>query len=247
MNGVLLDLMSASRSRPVADAVAPAAPRASLAAALRGRERISLLAEFKRRSPSDRVFAPEVDLLTQLHRYEQAGAAGVSILTEPTRFCGSMQDLRAAVAASSLPILRKDFLVRPEQVRESAANGASAVLLIVRCLPGAQLAEMVDACRGCGVEMLIECHDEADLDRALLIEEGMLGINNRDLDTLRVDRAVVTRLAPRVPEGRILVAESGYSETAQLEPLAGLVDAVLIGSALMRGAEAGSFVAGGRS
>lgn len=247
MNGVLLDLMSASKARPVVDGVAPPGPRRSLVDALRGRDRISLLAEFKRRSPSDRVFAPEVDLLTQLHRYEQAGAAAVSVLTEPTRFCGSMQDLRASVTASALPILRKDFLVRPEQVRESAANGASAVLLIVRCLPGALLAKMVDACRVCGVEMLIECHDEADLDRALPFEDGVLGVNNRDLDTLRVDRDVVLRLASRVPDDRVLVAESGYTEAAQLEPLHGVVDAVLIGSALMRGAAAATFVAGGRS
>ena len=247
MNGVLLDLVAASRARPVVDGDAPPGPRPSLVAALRGRERISLLAEFKRRSPSDRVFAPEVDLLSQLHGYQQAGAAAVSVLTEPTRFCGSMRDLRAAVAASPLPILRKDFLVRPEQVRESAANGASAVLLIVRCLPGAQLGEMVDACRAAGVEMLIECHDEADLDRALPFDDAVLGVNNRDLDTLRVDRAVVTRLAPRVPTDRVLVAESGYTDAAQLQPLHGVVDAVLIGSALMRGAAAGAFVAGGRS
>jgi len=247
VNGVLLDLVAASRARPVEAGQAPAGPRPSLCEALRGRERVSLIAEFKRRSPSDRVFAPQVDLLSQLHRYQQAGAAAVSVLTEPTRFCGSMQDLRAAVTASDLPILRKDFLVRPEQVRESAANGASAVLLIVRCLPGALLDEMVAASRAVGVEMLIECHDEADLERALPFEDAALGVNNRDLDTLRVDREVVTRLAPRVPERRILVAESGYTEAAQLEPLVGLCDAVLVGSALMRGAAAQTFVAGGRS
>ena len=246
MNGVLTDLVRASRTRPVAAPTAPVGPRASLAASLRGRDRISLLAEFKRRSPSDRVLAPEVDLLEQLRGYERAGAAGVSVLTEPTRFGGSIADLRAAVTASALPILRKDFLVRPEQVRESAANGASAVLLIARCLPDGALGEMVDACRRCGVEMLVECHDQSDLERALPFEDAMLGINNRDLDTLRIDREVTLRLAPSVPAERIVVAESGYVDAAQLQPLAGLVDAVLIGSALMRGAAAASFVTGGR-
>lgn len=245
MNGVLADIVAASRARPLNGSCAAAGPRRSLQSSLRGRASVSLLAEFKRRSPSDRVFAPEVDLRQQLERYEQSGAAAVSVLTEPTRFCGSLQDLRDAVACTSLPVLRKDFLVRPEQIQESAAAGAHAVLLIVRCLPGRLLEEMLDACDGAGVEPLVECHDEADLDRALPFERVMIGINNRDLDTLAVDRAVVARLAPRVPDGRVVVAESGYSSASQVAPLVGSVDAVLVGSALMRGVRATEFVAGG--
>lgn len=253
MNGVLLELMSASRQRQVAATVdgAVEVTRPSLLAALRGRGRLSLLAEFKRCSPSDAHLAPGSDLVSQVRGYEQAGAAGLSILTEPTRFRGSLDDLGAAVAATSLPILRKDFLVRPEQVHESVAHSASAVLLIARCLPGAQLSELADACAQGDAEMLIECHDEADLERALPFASAMIGINNRDLDTLQLDRGVFLRLARLVPNDRVVVAESGYTDPAQLHELHGLADAVLIGTALMRssGAAVGAaaFANGGQS
>lgn len=243
MNGLLVDLMSASQQRELEATEVPGAspPRRSLLEALRGRQQLSLLAEFKRCSPSDPCFDANVQLVEQLQRYEQAGAAGVSVLTEPTRFGGCLADLRAAVAISELPMLRKDFLVRPEQVRESQAHGATAVLLIVRCLPGNQLQELVGACRDASVEMLIECHDEQDLDRALPFGDAMIGINNRNLDTLRIDRDVFLQLARSVPAGRILVAESGYTEPCHLDPVVGLADAVLIGSALMRGGDAAAF------
>jgi indole-3-glycerol phosphate synthase len=243
VNGLLMDLVLASRQRGVEamELSHVASGRRSLLDALRGRQRLSLLAEFKRRSPSDSCFQPNVHLIEQLVCYQQAGAAGVSVLTEPTRFGGCLADLRAAVGVSDLPILRKDFLVRPEQVRESRAHGASAVLLIVRCLPGQQLTELVEACREASVEMLVECHDEQDLDRALPFGDAMIGINNRDLDTLRIDRDVFLRLAPSVPAGRVVVAESGYTDPNHLDPVLGLADAVLIGSALMRGGDAASF------
>ncbi|HIE71386.1 MAG TPA: indole-3-glycerol-phosphate synthase [Planctomycetes bacterium] len=253
MNGVLLELLSASRERRVAVTTGGAveSTRPSLLAALRGRQQVKLLAEFKRCSPSDAQLAPGTDLIAQVSGYEQAGAAGLSVLTEPTRFRGSLGDLGAAVAATTLPVLRKDFLVRPEQVQESVAHGASAVLLIARCLPGSQLAELADACAQCQAEMLIECHDEADLERALPFSEAMLGINNRDLDTLQLDRDVFLRLARLVPKERVVVAESGYTDPAQLRELHGLADAVLIGTALMRGpssvARAAAFANGGQS
>jgi len=240
MNGLLLALLEASRLRPLDPFRQPESQprRPSLLQALRGRERLSLLAEFKRRSPSDHELAPTADLATQLRSYQQGCASGVSVLTEPTRFGGSLDDLRAAVAITALPILRKDFLVRPEQVAESRAHGASAVLLIARCLPGSQLHELVHACRTEGIEMLIECHDEGDLECALSYQDAMIGINNRDLDTLHIDREVFLQLAPRIPRDRVVVAESGYQEPAHVEPLLGLADAVLVGTALMRGGDA---------
>lgn len=245
MNGVLVDLLAASRKRPILGLpeAAVAADRPSLRAALQGRDELSVLAEFKRSSPSNAAIALEADLATQVRAYESAGAAALSVLTEPTRFGGSLADLRGAVAATALPVLRKDFLVRPAQVQEAAAHGASAVLLIVRCLPDGLLGEMVDACADIGLETLIECHDEADLERALPFDDAILGINNRDLDSLVVDRGVFLRLAEQVPNDRILVAESGYTDPQQLRELHGLADAVLIGTALMQSETAASFVA----
>ncbi|MFK7740351.1 MAG: indole-3-glycerol-phosphate synthase [Planctomycetota bacterium] len=243
MNRLLEELTAASRVRPIAAASGDSSIETgpSLAAALRGRARLSLLAEFKRCSPSAPALAREVDLRPQIAGYVAGGAAGLSILTEPTRFGGSLDDLRQARAACELPILRKDFLVRPEQVQEARCAGASAVLLIVRCLPGGLLGEMVSACEGAGLEALVECHDESELERAVAFDHVLLGINNRDLDTLRIDRSNAARLARRLPEDRIVVAESGYENVDQLAELLGLVDAVLIGSALMRGGSAASF------
>lgn len=254
MSGVLEQLVASSRQRRIEPAPGQrlfAADR-SLRARLQGKAQLSLLAEFKRSSPSLGRIAAGVTLPEQLHRYQQAGAAGVSVLTEPSRFGGSLGDLRAAVSATDLPLLRKDFLVRPEQVDESRAHGASCVLLIVRCLPGRLLDEMVAACREASVEMLVECHDLRELERALVFEDAMLGVNNRDLDTLAINRERFVQFAAEVPEHRVVVAESGYREPADLDALVGLADAVLIGSALMQGADVSGFSrralpAGGRS
>lgn len=246
MNGLLEGIVQSSRERELSTE-SSVERRGSLAAVLRGRASLSLLAEFKRRSPSAPKLAEHADLAAQVRGYEDAGAGGVSVLTEPTHFGGALTDLRAAAAVTSLPLLRKDFLVRPEQVTESAANGASAVLLIVRCLPGHQLGELVDACRRQQLDMLVECHDEDEIERALPFSEAMIGINNRDLDSLHVDTQRFMQLAPCVPHGRIVVAESGYREPQALRELHGLADAVLVGAALMQGACAAAFAAGRQS
>lgn len=249
MSGVLDELVHASRARAIANDLpepARAPRRGRLVEALRGRDRIALIAEFKRRSPSAPALAPDAELAPQLQGYVAAGAAAVSVLTEPTRFGGDLADLRQAVRESDLPILRKDFLVRPEQLAEAARAGAAAALLIVRCLPDGLLGEMVAACRDASIDALVECHDADELQRALAFEDVVLGINNRDLDTLRIDRAVTARLAPTLPHDRIVVAESGYDDPRQLGELHGHVDAVLIGSALMRGGLARAFVGGAR-
>lgn len=213
-----------------------------MAAALRGRRQVSLIAEFKRRSPSLGDIAPEMNLHTQLQAYLDAGAAACSILTEPEFFGGSLEDLRQARRDfPELPLLMKDFVVDARQIGHAAAAGASAVLLIVRCLGAEQLRELHAAARDHGLDCLVECHDADEVETALGLDEALVGINNRDLDRLDLDHDLAKRLLPAVPEGRIGVAESGYSAPAELRGLHGLADAVLIGSALMRGGDAQAF------
>jgi indole-3-glycerol phosphate synthase len=127
----------------------------------------------------------------------------------------------------------KDFVVDPAQVKAAARLGAGAVLLIVRCLEPAQLRELGSACRQYGLVPLVECHDVAELERGLTVEQAVLGINNRNLDTLAIDRNVALRLVDQVPEDRIVVAESGYEVPEHTRPIRGRFDGVLIGSALM--------------
>jgi indole-3-glycerol phosphate synthase len=200
--------------------------------ALRGKGRLSVIAEFKRASPSLGDIA-ERDAAEQVGRYVGAGASAVSVLTEPSRFRGSLEDLEQAVWAVDVPVLMKDFVVDPAQVQAAARMGARAVLLIVRCLGPSQLRELGSACRHYGLVPLVECHDEGELERGLAIEQAVLGINNRNLDTLAIDRSLALRLVDQVPEDRVVVAESGYEEPQHTHSIRGVFDGVLIGSALM--------------
>ena len=140
----------------------------------------------------------------------------------------------------------KDFVVDPAQVRAGWAAGASAVLLIVRCLDETRLRRLYDEARSLGLAALVEVHDAEELDRALGLEEAIVGINNRDLDTLATDRRRAAALLPRVPAGRVAVAESGYLEPAHLGELRGKADAVLIGTALMRAPDPAAFLRAAR-
>jgi indole-3-glycerol phosphate synthase len=200
---------------------------------LRGRDRLDVIAEFKRRSPSlGAIAAPEVE--EQVRRYERAGAAAVSVLTEPTRFGGSYEDLSRAVRSLKAPVLMKDFVVDPAQVREAARLGASAVLLILRCLSETDLDELVSACAHYGLTPVLECHRPSEIERALRHAAAVVGANNRDLETLEIDRALAPRLLAEVPRDRVAVAESGYEKAEDVRDVRGLADAVLVGSALMR-------------
>ena len=199
-----------------------------------------MIAEFKRKSPSAGSLRDD-DPGARALAYRESGASAVSVLTDPDAFGGSLEDLRAA-AASGLPILMKDFIVDPAQVRAGWAVGASAVLLIVRCLDDARLRRIHREARSLGLDTLVEVHDAPELDRALALEDAIVGINNRDLDTLRTDRRRARDLLPRVPAGRIAVAESGYLEPEHLTELRGRADAVLIGTALMRAADPSAFL-----
>ena len=195
---------------------------------------LSLIAEFKRRSPSAGEISAAATVSGQVGAYERGGAAALSVLTDERHFGGSLDDLRAARAACDLPILRKDFLVDPYQLYEAAVNGADAVLLIVRALEDPDLRSMYDEARDLDLDCLVEVHDAGELQRALELDVDVIGINNRDLDQGTVDVSTTYELLTDVPAGKTIVAESGISTRAELEELERVgVDAVLIGSALM--------------
>ena len=196
---------------------------------------LSLIAEFKRRSPSAGELRPEAGVAECVRAYERGGAAALSVLTEEREFGGSLHDLRAAREASDLPILRKDFIAGSYQLYEAAANGADAVLLIVRALDDQSLAALYSEARELDLDCLVEVHNEGDLERALAIDAEVIGVNNRNLDDFEVDIETTVRLLTDVPAGKAVVSESGYARRDQLDELERIgVDAVLIGETLMR-------------
>jgi indole-3-glycerol phosphate synthase len=224
--------------------------------------RFELVAEIKRHSPAEGELGAATDVAARAAAYAAAGAAAVSVLTEPARFGGSLEDLRTAVSAlqgTGVPAMRKDFLVDPWQVLEARAAGAGGVLLIIAMLDDLRLQEMLAAAREQGLFVLLEAFDEADLERAgpLLApgaEDGppvLVGVNSRDLRTLAVDPARLARLAPRLPRGVPAVAESGLHTAADAAEAAALgYRLALVGTALMRaqdpGALVGAMLAAGR-
>ena len=211
-------------------AAATAAP--SLAEALRG-ERVAVIAEVKRRSPSKGAIAPDLNAVDQARAYVEGGAAAISVLTEPDHFSGSLEDLVAVRTAVGAPVLKKDFHVRPIQLVEARGAGASAALLIARALDPDRLREMVEVGRAVGLELLIEIRDERELDRALEVGATMIGVNNRDLETLAIDPTTAERLVPRIPPSIVAVAESGVKTRADVERYAARgADAVLVGSSI---------------
>jgi indole-3-glycerol phosphate synthase len=222
---------SAARDRAVAD------PPRPFATTLAGAE-MSVIAEHKRSSPSAGLIRDDVSLPDVVGAYERGGAAAVSVLTEEFSFGGSLRDLAVARAASRLPVLRKDFIVDPYQVTESMAAGADAILLIVAALEPAALAELYAQARALHLDVLVEVHDAAELEVAVGISASVIGINNRDLTTLRVDPATTFSLLPLIPADTVIVSESGWRTRDELDGLHGAgVDAVLIGEALMRAAD----------
>jgi indole-3-glycerol phosphate synthase len=197
---------------------------------------ISVIAEHKRRSPSAGEIRQGSSVTDVVRAYEQGGAAALSILTEERHFGGSLDDLREARAASVLPILRKDFVVDPYQVYESAVAGADALLLIVAALDDDDLALLHREALGLDLDVLVEVHDEDELERALaVVDADVIGINNRDLADFSVDVERTYELLSDVPAGKTVVSESGFHTREQLDDLERVgVDAVLIGESLMR-------------
>lgn len=204
----------------------------SLRSALR-QPTVGLLAEVKRRSPSKGAIAEGLNAVEQANAYASGGAAGVSILTEPAHFGGSIDDLIDVGKRVALPALKKDFHIAPIQLMEARALGASAALLIVRALSPDRLAEMMRMGRTLGLELLVEVRDEAELERALTEGATLIGVNNRDLETLIIDPATSDRLIPRIPSHVVAIAESGVKTRADVERYAAVgADAVLVGSSL---------------
>ena len=204
---------------------------------------ISLVCEFKRRSPSAGPIAPDRDLVSQVRAYEAGGAAALSILTDETNFGGGLDDLALARESSSLPILRKDFIVDPYQLTESAAAGADAVLLIATVLTDSRLSEFQAEAAELDLDCLVEVHDGDDLERALGTGAETIGINNRNLDTGEVDVATTYDLVTDIPTGQTVVSESGISSRDELSELERIgVDGALIGESLMKAQDPESLV-----
>lgn len=235
---MILDEIIAHKRREIAALAQEARPerwpRRDFVAALR-RPGISLIAEFKRRSPSRGEIAPAADPACVARQYQEAGAAAMSVLTDTRFFGGSLDDLVCARAACELPVLRKDFIIHPAQVAQSSGKeGPDCLLLIAATLPTVALRQLRELIRGCGQAALVEVHDEEELERALEAGAEVVGINNRDLRTFEVSLATTLRLRPRIPDGILVVSESGIhcrDDVRQLEDAG--VDAILVGEALM--------------
>jgi indole-3-glycerol phosphate synthase len=236
-------------ARRVSDLTPHADPPRGFALALR-QSGVSVIAEFKRRSPSGGLIRHDATPADVATTYHVAGASALSVLTDSDYFGGSNSDLVEGRSATRLPVLRKDFVVDPYQIHEARAIGADAVLLIVRALSSATLREFLELSAKLGLDALVETHSADEVHRALDAGATLIGVNNRDLDTLVTDVTLAPRLRPLVPPRCIFVAESGVSTPEQIATLAAAgVDAVLIGEALLRapdpGARLGELVAAG--
>lgn len=203
---------------------------------------VRLIAEIKKASPAAGMLEDGLDPVARARSYASSGAAAISVLTEERRFLGSLdhltairRDLESAGLAQRPPLLRKDFLFAPYHLYEARAAGADAVLLIVAILAQETLEALLALAKTLGLSALVEVHDESEVDRAVAAQAQIIGINNRDLRTFRTSLDVTERLRPRIPNGVIVVSESGIRDASDIERVAAAdVDAVLVGEALMR-------------
>lgn len=215
-------------------------PTRGFAGALWSAQGPAVIAEVKRASPSAGAIA-DTDPAERAREYERAGAVAISVLTEPVHFDGSLADLRAVHLATTIPVLRKDFLVHPSQLMEARVGGADAVLLIAAALSETELRAMLAAAQDLGLGALVETHSEEDLERALATDAKVIGVNARDLETLDVDADRALRLLLRIPKDRIAVLESGISTREHVELALGAgAQAILVGEALMRAEDPGA-------
>ena len=221
------------------------APRRPFAVALGAEGGPHVIAEFKRRSPSRGVIREDLQVVHVANAYQEAGATALSVLTEPESFGGSLDDLREARQATRLPALRKDFIVDPYQVWESWLAEADAILLIVAALSDRQLDDLLVVAAEAELDALVEVHDGDELERALRVGARIVGVNNRNLRTLKVDLATSLELAARIPDEVVAVAESGIKTGDDIRRLAGAgFDAFLIGEHLMSSPDPGQALRG---
>jgi indole-3-glycerol phosphate synthase len=219
------------------DQCGAASPAATFAKALResaGRDGVALIAEVKRKSPSAGALRADADASALGISYVKAGAAAVSVLTDERFFSGSDSDLSDLRARVSAPLLRKDFTISEYQIYEARTLGANAVLLIAAMLTDEQIGQFLNAAVSLGLDAIVEVHTEEETRRAVALHVPIVGINNRNLADFTVDLATTERLRPLVPDGTLIVGESGISTRSDVERLqrAG-VNAVLVGSALV--------------
>jgi len=227
----------APRTHELLLAAGSAAAVPSLRSALSG-PNIGIIGEVKRASPSRGVINANLNAADQARAYERGGAIAISVLTEPSRFAGNNADLVAVRSAVGIPVLRKDFHVDRVQLFEARTLGSSAALVIARAVSPSRLAELLLVGRDIGLEILVEVRDESELERALSCGADMIGVNNRNLESLAVDRSTIDRVVPLIPRSCRAVAESGFETRADVERAAAKgADAILIGSALSASSE----------
>lgn len=236
-----LDIAAAQVSAPIDQldrtARATPPPRGFIAALRRSLDagRYGLIAEIKKASPSHGLIRPDFDPQAIARAYQAAGASCLSVLTDTPYFQGTVADLQAARAACTLPVLRKDFMVDPYQVVEARAIGADCILLIMAALGDGQAAELEAVALDFGLDVLVEVHDRAELDRAFRLKTPLIGINNRNLKTLKTDLATTVELAAGLPPDRLAVSESGLQGPADLARIAAHgVRCFLVGESLLR-------------
>lgn len=234
------------RAQELAAEARDAAPARDFQGALRG-DRLAVIAEIKRRSPSAGVLAAGLDPVQQAARYQLGGAAAISVLTEPDFFDGSLDDLRAVKRRVDLPVLRKDFILDPVQIWESRAAGADAVLLIMAVV-GDGAGRLIEVAHEAGIAALVEVHDDLEARAALDVGARIIGVNNRDLRTFVTDLAVAERLAPILGSAGGRIAESGISNRSDAERMAVAgYDAVLVGEAMVRSDDPAALIEGLRA
>ncbi|WP_213421829.1 indole-3-glycerol phosphate synthase TrpC [Bhargavaea massiliensis] len=248
---ILDDILEEKRKRlPFLREEIPATPairysRPRLSDSFDAKDGLGVIAEVKRASPSKGIINADADPAEQALRYEQAGAYCISVLTEEAFFKGSYQDLAAVAEAVRIPILCKDFVIDELQIDRALQAGASVVLLIVAALPQERLRELHAYAKSAGLDVLVEVHDEEEMDRALELDPTFIGINNRDLKTFNVDLGNTARLAARAGKkpGRYLISESGImspEDAAQVRENG--ADAILVGESLMRSGDPGAAI-----
>jgi indole-3-glycerol phosphate synthase len=240
-------MVAAADQRPIEALIAEATgmPAArGFAAALRARSNLAVIAEIKRRSPSKGDLFADLDPVVLAKAYEAGGASCLSVLTDSPHFGGSVTDLQLARSACSLPVVRKDFTVSERDVLDTRIMGADCVLLIAAALDKNELVALHDLATGVGLEVLVEIHDEAELEVALTANASIIGVNQRDLVTFRVDHERAVRMASLIPTNVVRIAESGVRDRTDAQSLrdAGY-DAVLVGESLVTAADPAAAIA----